>query len=103
MTSAALPQAAHIVSAGPQAATKGDLPSGLTSDEARRRMETCGPNAMPDTGMHPIRMDLDKLWAPVPWMLEAAEPVRTAHGGNFPAEGGDARGRGGHAEAAAVP
>ena len=27
---------------------------------------------MPDTGVHPLAMALDKLWAPVPWMLEAA-------------------------------
>ena len=45
---------------------------GLTSDEARRRLASCGPNAMPDTGAHPLRMALEKFWAPVPWMLEAA-------------------------------
>jgi H+-transporting ATPase len=27
---------------------------------------------MPDTSMHPVRMALEKFWAPVPWMLEAA-------------------------------
>ena len=31
-----------------------------------------GPNAMPDTSLHPLRMALEKFWAPVPWMLEAA-------------------------------
>ena len=46
--------------------------TGLTSDEARRRLEKFGPNAMPDTALHPLRMALDKFWAPVPWMLEAA-------------------------------
>lgn len=45
---------------------------GLTNDEARRRLEKCGPNAMPDTSVHPLRMALEKFWAPVPWMLEAA-------------------------------
>jgi H+-transporting ATPase len=49
-----------------------DLPSGLTSDEARRRLQKFGPNAMPDTSVHPVRMALEKFWAPVPWMLEAA-------------------------------
>src|SRR5208282_295196 len=44
---------------------------GLTSDEARRRLEKFGPNAMPDTSVHPLRMALAKFWAPVPWMLEA--------------------------------
>ena len=45
---------------------------GLTSDEAGRRLAKFGPNAMPDTSMHPLRMALEKFWAPVPWMLEAA-------------------------------
>ena len=50
----------------------GDPNGGLTSDEARGRLEKFGPNAMPDTSMHPFRMALEKFWAPVPWMLEAA-------------------------------
>jgi H+-transporting ATPase len=50
-----------------------DPPSGgLSSDEARARLETSGPNEMPDTAMRPWRMALAKFWAPVPWMLEAA-------------------------------
>ena len=44
---------------------------GLTSEEARRRIEASGPNAMPDTSAHPFRMAFEKFWAPVPWMLEA--------------------------------
>ena len=47
-------------------------PTGLTSDEARRRLDKFGPNAMPDTSAHPLRMAFEKFWAPVPWMLEAA-------------------------------
>ncbi|MHB8847431.1 MAG: HAD-IC family P-type ATPase [Burkholderiales bacterium] len=46
--------------------------AGLTSDAARRLLEQFGPNAMPDTALHPVRRALDKLWSPVPWMLEAA-------------------------------
>jgi len=50
-----------------------DAPSeGLSSDEARARLEKSGPNEMPDTAMQPWRMALAKFWAPVPWMLEAA-------------------------------
>jgi H+-transporting ATPase len=45
---------------------------GLTSDEARRRLEKAGPNAIVDIAQHPILRALRKLWAPVPWMLEAA-------------------------------
>ena len=47
-------------------------PTGLTSDQARDLLAKFGPNAMPDTSMHPVRMALEKFWAPVPWMLEAA-------------------------------
>ncbi len=53
-------------------AAKDNLQRGLTSDEARRRLASFGPNAMPDTSEHPLRMALEKFWAPVPWMLEAA-------------------------------
>jgi H+-transporting ATPase len=49
-----------------------DPRNGLTSDEARGRLEKIGPNAMPDTRMRPFRMALEKFWTPVPWMLEAA-------------------------------
>jgi len=51
-----------------------DVPhsTGLTSDEARSRLEKFGPNAVPDTALHPLRRALTKFWAPVPWMLEAA-------------------------------
>src|SRR5580658_4264673 len=48
------------------------LPTGLTNDEAQRRLEKSGPNAMPDTALDPLRRALAKFWAPVPWMLEAA-------------------------------
>jgi H+-transporting ATPase len=47
-------------------------PSGLSSTEARARLDKCGPNEMPDTTMRPWRMALEKFWTPVPWMLEAA-------------------------------
>jgi H+-transporting ATPase len=47
-------------------------PKGLTSNEARARLEKDGPNAMPDTSAHPLRNALAKFWAPVPWLLEAS-------------------------------
>jgi H+-transporting ATPase len=47
-------------------------PKGLTSDEARARLQKDGPNAMPDTSAHPLRNALAKFWAPVPWLLEAS-------------------------------
>ena len=45
---------------------------GLSSDEARKRLVEAGANEMPDTTNHPITNAMKKLWAPVPWMLEAA-------------------------------
>ena len=35
---------------------------------------------MPDTSVHPLRMALEKFWAPVPWMLEAAIVLELALG-----------------------
>jgi len=53
-------------------ATPAPLPaSGLTADEAQRRLRQFGQNAMPDTRQHSLRNTLAKFWAPVPWMLEA--------------------------------
>ena len=66
------PPLASALIARSDAAAKANLPGGLTSDEARRRLAKFGPNAMPDTSLHPLRMALEKFWAPVPWMLEAA-------------------------------
>src|ERR1700722_19782133 len=49
-----------------------DAPLGLTSDAARRLLAKDGPNAIADVTAHPLGRALGKLWAPVPWMLEAA-------------------------------
>ncbi len=59
-----------------------DVPpsTGLTSDEARRRIEKFGPNTIPDTALHPLRRALTRFWAPVPWMLEAAIMLELALG-----------------------
>jgi len=58
----------------PTAAPVKNVPiqAGLTSAEARSRLEKLGPNAVPDTTVDPLRRALTKFWAPVPWMLEAA-------------------------------
>ena len=66
----------------PKSASAADVSpqKGLTSDEARRRLEKFGPNAMPDTSLHPLRMAIEKFWAPVPWMLEAAVVLELALG-----------------------
>jgi H+-transporting ATPase len=54
--------------------------NGLSSQEATRRLQKDGPNAMPDTALHPLRRALHKIWAPVPWMLEAAIVLELALG-----------------------
>ena len=46
--------------------------SGLTGEEARRRRRDFGPNAAPEEHVSAWRRLLEKFWAPVPWMLEAA-------------------------------
>jgi H+-transporting ATPase len=46
--------------------------SGLTTQEASSRLGTIGPNSMPSAALHPLRRMIEKLWTPVPWMLEAA-------------------------------
>ncbi|MHB1793572.1 MAG: HAD-IC family P-type ATPase [Acidobacteriaceae bacterium] len=66
----------HVVAVTPPARPAVPIqdasPNGLTSDEAKSRLEKDGPNAMPDTSAHPFRNALTKFWAPVPWLLEAA-------------------------------
>jgi H+-transporting ATPase len=64
----------------PPPAIADDPASGLTSEEAGRRLAISGPNAMPDTALHPLRRALGKFWAPVPWMLEAAIVLELALG-----------------------
>jgi H+-transporting ATPase len=53
-------------------------PIGLTSDVASIRLDKDGPNAMPDTEDHPLRNVVAKLWAPVPWLLEASIVLEVA-------------------------
>jgi H+-transporting ATPase len=65
LTAIALPIKSSVVA-------KDDLSDGLTSNEASLRLKKFGPNAMPDTALHPMRRAIEKFWAPVPWMLEAA-------------------------------
>src|ERR1700721_95394 len=52
-------------------ATNVAIRHGLTSDDARHRL-ALGSNAIADVSQHPVQRALGKLWAPVPWMLEAA-------------------------------
>jgi H+-transporting ATPase len=56
------------------------LPSGLTTEEARRRRVASGPNATPDAAPATLRRVASAFWAPVPWMLEAAIALQLALG-----------------------
>jgi H+-transporting ATPase len=47
-------------------------PSGLSTAEVVRRLQQSGPNAIVEVKPHPLWQAVRKLWAPVPWMLEAA-------------------------------
>ncbi|HVS77557.1 MAG TPA: cation-transporting P-type ATPase, partial [Steroidobacteraceae bacterium] len=49
-----------------------DEPRGLSSLEAGRLLAATGSNAMPEERSSLWRDLAGKLWAPVPWMLEAA-------------------------------
>jgi H+-transporting ATPase len=62
-----------------------DLPIGLTTSEARQRLAKDGPNAVVDVTQHPVLRAVGKLWAPVPWMLEAAILLQLVLGDNVEA------------------
>ena len=55
-------------------------PPGLTSAAAAQHLLSVGANAVADVTQHPARRALLKLWAPVPWMLEAAIVLQLAIG-----------------------
>ncbi len=60
-------------------------PKGLTTQQAQSRLQSSGPNALPDTSVHPWRAVLGQFWAPVPWMLEAAVLLEIVLGKYFEA------------------
>ena len=48
------------------------MPNGLTSSEAKIRLQQFGPNSVPEEPPQPLLTLLRKFWGPVPWMLEAS-------------------------------
>src|SRR6202021_2491774 len=58
-----------------------DSAIGLTTTEANLRLARDGLNAIVDVSQHPVWRALKKLWAPVPWMLEAAILIQLGLGG----------------------
>ncbi len=61
-------------------ATTPGPPAGLTGEEAARRRAQVGSNEMPDARPSRLLMAIEKFWAPVPWMLEAAIALEIALG-----------------------
>ncbi len=59
------------MSSEPSPAPEDATTVGLSDAEAAARLRQFGPNALPEPATHPLRAFLSKLWAPVPWMLEA--------------------------------
>ena len=49
-----------------------DPERGLDEDEAKRRLEEHGPNAIEEEKQNPILRFLSYFWGPIPWLLEAA-------------------------------
>jgi len=45
---------------------------GLAQDEARRRLEQFGPNALEEKKVNPVLKFLGYFWGPIPWMIEIA-------------------------------
>lgn len=53
----------------------GDRPdprTGLSREEAARRLAAAGPNALPEEGRSAASRLLGFFWGPIPWMIEAA-------------------------------
>lgn len=46
--------------------------SGLTTQEASRRCETCGFNEITEESVNPLVKFLKFFWGPIPWMIEIA-------------------------------
>ncbi|HMN71841.1 MAG TPA: HAD-IC family P-type ATPase [Rhodoblastus sp.] len=70
-------QAVALASADKPAA---DSRSGLSSEEAARRLAQFGPNETASAEEHPARRALRHFWSPVPWMLETTIALQLAAG-----------------------
>lgn len=47
-------------------------PEGLSSQEAEKRLDQYGVNALEDKEVNPLLKILSYFWGPIPWMIEAA-------------------------------
>jgi len=60
--------------------TDTDIAAGLTGEEAARRLERFGPNAIGEKKKSPLERLARYFWAPIPWMIEAAAILSAALG-----------------------
>ena len=77
------PRSTPSIGKGPDVASASgpvNTATGLTSEEAGRRLKQFGPNAVPDTTHESVSHGTGKILAPVPWMLEAAIVLQTVLG-----------------------
>ncbi len=51
---------------------------GLSSSEAKRRLELLGPNEIPEKKVNPIIKFLSYFWGPIPWLIEVAAVISAA-------------------------
>jgi H+-transporting ATPase len=51
---------------------------GLTSQEAARRLDQYGPNALEEKHVNPFLKFLSYFWGPIPWMIEVAAILSAA-------------------------
>ena len=51
---------------------------GLSSEEAQKRLEQYGPNAIEEEKENPILKFLGYFWGPIPWMIEVAAVLSLA-------------------------
>lgn len=49
-----------------------DPSTGLSGEEAKRRLKEVGPNEIPEKKISPLRKFLSYFWGPIPWMIEIA-------------------------------
>jgi H+-transporting ATPase len=69
---ASAPPPPILASQRPDGLLQADPSRGLTTAQAAQLLAQGGRNAIADVAQHPVWRALLKLWAPVPWMLEAA-------------------------------
>jgi len=45
---------------------------GLSAEEAKKRLEEMGPNALPEKHVSMLARFFSYFWGPIPWMIEIA-------------------------------